>query len=106
MMKPHPFLLLAAFALAGLGDAHAAPTVSRLTPPSQLFASGEPVTVMTMMVAPLRLAMPAASIKSRVRPEFEITMTQSPGPRSDALITCIWPSLYAMLVTPSRKNLC
>ncbi|MNT37589.1 hypothetical protein D3C72_1737320 [compost metagenome] len=69
-------------------------------------ASGEPLAVMAMVVAPLRLAMSVASIRSRVRPELEITMAQSPAPSMVALITCIWPSLVARLVTPRRKNLC
>ena len=38
-------------------------------------------------------AMSQASIRSRVRPELLITTTQSPGPKMDALITCMWPSL-------------
>ena len=38
----NPFLMLGVLTLAVVGPAHAAPTVSRLTPPSQLFASGEP----------------------------------------------------------------
>ena len=59
-----------------------------------------------MVVAPLRRAMSPASIRSRVRPELEITTTQSPGPSSVALITCMWPSLTAMVFTPRRKNLC
>ena len=56
-------------------------------------ASGEPLAVMTSTVAPFLRAMSVASIKSRVRPELEITTKQSPARSSEALITCMWPSL-------------
>ena len=49
--------------------------------------------MMTMVVAPFLRAMSQASIRSRVRPELEMTTTQSPGPSIVALITCMWPSL-------------
>ena len=56
-------------------------------------ARGEPLAVMTMVVAPFLRAISQASIRSRVRPELEITTTQSPGPSTEALITCMCPSL-------------
>ena len=56
-------------------------------------ANGDPLAVMTMVVAPFLRAMSQASIKSRVRPELLMTTTQSPGSNADALITCMWPSL-------------
>ncbi|MNT96592.1 hypothetical protein D3C72_2387270 [compost metagenome] len=56
-------------------------------------ARGEPLAVITITVAPCLRAMSAASIRSRVRPELEMITTQSPGPSSEALITCMWPSL-------------
>ncbi|MNT88779.1 hypothetical protein D3C72_2293910 [compost metagenome] len=71
-----------------------------------MLARGEPLAVMTMVVAPFLRAMSAASIRSRVRPELEMITAQSPGRSRVALITCMWPSLLAMDVTPSRKNLC
>ena len=56
-------------------------------------ARGEPLAVSTMTVAPLRCAMSQASMRSRVRPELEITSTQSPARSIEAAITCMWPSL-------------
>ncbi len=73
---------------------------------AQALASGEPLAVRAMVVAPFLRAMSAASIRSRVRPELEMITRQSPGPSSVALITCMWPSLVALQVTPRRKNLC
>ncbi len=72
----------------------------------QVCASGEPLAVMAIVVAPFLRAMSAASIRSRVRPELLMITAQSPGPSSVALITCMWPSLVEMLVMPRRKNLC
>lgn len=45
MMKHLPSLLAGACALLALSAAHAAPTVTRLTPPSELFSSGRPEPV-------------------------------------------------------------
>ena len=56
-------------------------------------ARGEPLAVMTMVVAPCLRAMSAASIRSRVRPELEMITAQSPGRSMEALMTCMWPSL-------------
>ena len=56
-------------------------------------AKGEPLAVMTMVVAPCFLAMSQASIRSRVRPELEMITAQSPGLSIEALMTCMWPSL-------------
>eukprot|EP00952_Eustigmatos_sp_NYUAD-ZCMA_P000310 952-Eustigmatos_ZCMA.PRE.1 len=56
-------------------------------------ASGVPLVVMVITVAPWRRAMSAASMRSRVRPEFETITRQSPARSSEAPITCMWPSL-------------
>ena len=44
-MKHLPSLLAGACALLALGAAQAAPTVTRLTPPSERFSSGQPEPV-------------------------------------------------------------
>ncbi len=61
---------------------------------------------MTIVVAPFARAISAASSRSRLRPELEMMTAQSPGCSIVALITCTWPSLTALAVTPRRKNLC
>ena len=45
----------------------------------QAEASGEPLAVTAIVVAPFLRAMPAASMRSRVRPELEMMTAQSPG---------------------------
>jgi hypothetical protein len=71
-----------------------------------MWASGEPLVVMKMVVAPFLRAISATSIRSRLRPELEMITTQSPGWSMVALITCTWLSLMATAFTPRRKNLC
>ena len=59
----------------------------------QSIASAVPLLVMAMVVAPLRLATSAASIRSRLRPALETMTTQSPCASMVAAISCMWPSL-------------
>jgi alkaline phosphatase len=63
-MKSHLLPTLAALALAGLTAAHAAPTVSRLTPPSELFASGQPDPVIARFLPGQRF-----DLQATLRPE-------------------------------------
>ncbi|HET7863474.1 MAG TPA: alkaline phosphatase [Burkholderiaceae bacterium] len=61
----HPlFLMLPALALAGLAPAHAAPSVSRLTPPSALFATGQPDPVVARFLPGQRF-----DLQATVRPD-------------------------------------
>ena len=76
------------------------------TPTRHSSASGEPLAVMAMTVAPLRRAISATSSRSRLRPELLMITAQSPGCSMVTLITCMWPSLTAAAITPRRKNLC
>src|SRR5262245_24342350 len=55
---------LSAAALIGLHAAHAAPTVSRLTPPSELFASGRPEPVIARFLPGQRF-----DLQATVRPD-------------------------------------
>ncbi len=69
-------------------------------------ASGEPLAVMVMTVAPRRRAISATSMRSLLRPELLMITATSPGLSMVALITWMWLSLTACAVTPRRKNLC
>jgi hypothetical protein len=71
-----------------------------------IIASGEPLAVMMISAAPFLRAMSATSSRSRLRPELLMITAQSPGLSMVALITCTWPSLTAVALTPRRKNLC
>ena len=75
-MKPL-FLLMAA--LAG-GSAVAAPTVSRLTPPSELFASGQPEPVIARFLPGQRF-----DLQATVKPDDS---KNSSSPNVRALIAC------------------
>lgn len=59
-----PFLMLSALALAGLAPAHAAPSVSRLTPPSALFATGQSDPVVARFLPGQRF-----DLQATVRPD-------------------------------------
>ena len=73
--KSHPFIrrlvLAATSALAGLASAHAAPSVSRLTPPSGLFSYGDPnPPVISRFIANQRF-----DLQATVRPDPGQTIT-------------------------------
>ncbi len=63
-MTHPPLLMFCALALAGLATAHAAPGVSRLTPPSALFSVGQPDPVVARFLPGQRF-----DLQATVRPD-------------------------------------
>jgi len=64
-------LILCSLGLAGLGSAHAAPTVSRLTPPSELFASHRPDPVIARFLPGQRF-----DLQATLRPDASHRIAQ------------------------------
>lgn len=68
--KPQPFLTLALIGLLAASAAQAAPTVSRLTPPSELFTSGQAAPVIARFLPGQRF-----DLQATLRPEADKTIT-------------------------------
>jgi len=71
-MTPRSSLILCALSLAGLGNAFAAPTVTRLTPPSELFTSNRPDPVIARFLPGQRF-----DLQATLRPDAGKRFTEA-----------------------------